>query len=138
MRSARSGARDVLEQSVNVQYEDNPPVDIQLAFDGGQIAGTVTNAAGQALDGATITLVPDPLRRHRADQYRVATADKDGRFSISGIPPGDYKVFAWDSIETNAWMNADFMRPYEDVGAPATIGANAKIPTQIRAIPATR
>jgi len=138
VRSARSGARDVLEQSVNVQYEDNPPVDIQLAFDGGQIAGTVTNAAGQALDGATITLVPDPLRRHRADQYRVATADKDGRFSISGIPPGDYKVFAWDSIETNAWMNADFMRPYEDVGAPATIGANAKIPTQIRAIPATR
>jgi len=137
--AARSATRDVLEQSLNVQYENTPPpLDIQLAFDGGQITGTVTNATGQALDGATIALVPDPMRRHRPDQYRVATAGEDGRFSIKGIPPGEYKVFAWESIETNAWMNVEFMKPYEEFGAPATVGANANIPAQLRAIPPTR
>jgi hypothetical protein len=78
------------------------------------------------------------MRRHRPDQYRVVTADEDGRFAVGGIPPGEYKVFAWESIETNAWMNADFMKSYEDFGAPATIGANAKIPAQLRAIPPER
>src|SRR4030095_12587731 len=105
---------------------------------GGKITGTVTSAAGQALDGATITLVPDPARRHRPDQYRAATAGDGGRFAIGGIPPGEYKVFAWESIETNAWMNADFIKPYEELGAAATIGANSRIPAQLRAIPPTR
>jgi len=138
VRTARSAERDVLEQFVNVQYESSPPLDIQLAFDGSQITGTVTNATGQALDGATITLVPDPGRRHRPDQYRVATAGEGGRFAIGGIPPGEYKVFAWDSIETNAWMNADFLKLYEDLGSSATIGTNAKISAQLRSIPSTR
>jgi hypothetical protein len=139
VRTARSAARDVLEQFLNVQYENSvPPLDIQLAFDGGQITGTVTNATGQALDGATITLVPDTARRHRPDQYRVATAGENGRFAIGGIPPGEYKVFAWESIEPNAWINADFMQPYEDVGASATIGANVRISAQLRAIPPVR
>jgi len=138
VKAARSAARDVLEQFVNVQYESSAPLDIQLAFDGGQIAGTVTNTAGQALDAATIVLVPDPARRHRPDQYRVATAGADGRFSIGGIPPGEYKAFAWETIEPNAWMNADFISPYEDLGASATVGANTKISAQIRAIPPAR
>jgi hypothetical protein len=138
VRTARSGARDVLDQFLNVQYEASPPLDIQLAFDGGQITGTVTNATGQALEGATITLVPDPTRRHRPDQYRDATAGKDGRFAIEGIPPGEYKIFAWESIEKNAWINADFMRSYEELGAAVTIGANAKVPAQLRAIASER
>src|SRR4030095_14703465 len=101
VRGARSGTRDVLEQFVNVQYDSSAPLDIQLAFDGGQITGTVTNSAGQALEGATVTLVPDLTRRHRPDQYRAATSGADGSFSMGGIPPGEYKVFAWESIEAN-------------------------------------
>jgi hypothetical protein len=134
VKAARSAARDALERFVNVQYEENTPLDIQLAFDGGQVTGTVTNATGQPLDGATITLVPDALRRQRPDQYRVASAGEEGRFSIGGIPPGEYKIFAWESIEANAWMSADFMRPYEDLGASAIVGANARIPAQLSAI----
>jgi Carboxypeptidase regulatory-like domain len=138
VRGARSGTRDVLEQFVSVQYDSSAPLDIQLAFDGGQITGTVTNSAGEALEGATLTLVPDVTRRHRPDQYRAAISGADGSFSMGGIPPGEYKVFAWESIETNAWLNADFMRPYEELGTPAAIGANAKIPAQLRAIPPAR
>ena len=92
--AARSGTRDVLEQFVNVQYDSSAPLDIQLAFDGGQITGTVTNSAATALEGATLTLVPDVTRRHRPDQYRVAISGADGRFSMGGIPPGEYKAFA--------------------------------------------
>jgi len=78
------------------------------------------------------------LRARRFQHPSKPGGDEGGRFAVGGIPPGEYKVFAWESIETNAWMNADFMKSYEDFGAPATIGANAKIPAQLRAIPPER
>jgi hypothetical protein len=138
VKAARSGPRDVLEQFVSMQYDISPTLDIQLAFDGGQITGTAMTAAGQAFDAATIVLAPDPTRRHRPDQYRIVTSARDGRFSIEGIPPGDYKLFAWDSVEPNAWANSDFMRDFEEFGVPISVGPNAKMPAQIRVIPQVR
>ena len=35
-------------------------------------------------------------------------------------------------------LGAAGMKPYEEFGAPATVGANANIPAQLRAIPPTR
>ena len=132
VRAARSDQRDVLERFVEVQYGMQVPLDIQLAFDGGNMTGTVADAAGQLADRATVVLIPDPARRHRPDQYRVATSANDGTFSVGGIPPGQYKVFAWDSIEANAWLNSDFMLNYEDFGAAVTVGPSEKITAQIR------
>ena len=134
VKEARSDSRDVLEDLVTLQYDSVSPLDIQLAFDGGQIAGSAMNAAGQPVDEATVVLVPDLGRRHRPDQYRVASSGTDGKFSLIGIPPGAYKLFAWDSIDPNAWMNADFMRDYEEFGAAVTVGADAKISAQVRVV----
>jgi len=135
VKAARLGSRDVLEDFVSLQYERIPPLDIQLAFDGGQIAGIAMNPAGQPATEATVVLVPDATRKHRPDQYRVASSGTGGRFSLSGIPPGAYKLYAWDDIEPNAWMNADFMRDYEEFGAAITVTSNAKVSAELRIIP---
>jgi hypothetical protein len=128
--------RDVLDRFVQVQYEtQQAPLDIQLAFDAGQLSGTVADAASKAADRATVILVPDKARRHRPDQYRVVVSTTDGKFSIGSIPPGDYKVFAWDAIEPNAWMNAEFMMTYEEVGVPVTVKPAEKLTAQLRVIP---
>jgi hypothetical protein len=127
--------RDVLERLVQVQYDVQSPLDIQLAFDAGQISGTVADNANRAADRATVILVPDKARRHRPDQYRVVVSTTDGKFSIVGIPPGDYKVFAWDAIEPNAWMNAEFMLTYEEFGLAVTVKPSEKLAAQLRVIP---
>lgn len=140
VRSARSGQRDLLEQFVQVQHESAAPLplDIQLAFDGGQITGAVSAADGRPADRATVVLIPDPARRHRPDQYRVVTSGTDGAFSISGIPPRAYKLFAWDTVEPNAWLNPDFIRGYEEFGAEVIVGASKKISAGIRVAPERR
>lgn len=33
-----------------------------------------------------------------------------------GIPPGEYKIFAFEEIEPGAYQDADFLRPYEERG----------------------
>jgi hypothetical protein len=134
-RAAQIDQRDVLEQFVQVSYDTRAPLEIQLAFDGGQIRGTVTDVAGKGADRATVVLVPDKSRRHRPDQYRIVTSTTDGQFAIGGVPPGEYKIFVWDEVEHNAWMNADFMSSYEELGVGVSVKPFDKATAQLRVIP---
>jgi hypothetical protein len=138
VKAARSAERDILERFVPVQYESRDQLDIQIAFDGGQINGTTVEAAGQAFSLGTVVLVPDKTRRHRPDQYRVVTSEVDGKFSIRGIPPGDYKIFAWESVEPNAYINPDFILNFEELGVIATVRPGEKLLAQVRVIPDQR
>jgi hypothetical protein len=56
---------------------------------------------------------------------------------MGSIPPGEYKLFAWASIEANAWVNPDVIASYEDLGVAATVGPSDKIAAQLRLIPNT-
>jgi hypothetical protein len=133
--AARMQERDALERFVDVRYETAAPLDIQLAFDGGQLAGNVTDAAGQPAAAAAVVLVPDAARRHRPDQYRMVFTEQSGEFLIRGIPPGAYKAFAWERVEPNAYLNSDFLLDYEELGAPVSVGAGAKLSVPLRSIP---
>jgi hypothetical protein len=42
--------------------------------------------------------------------FRVSSTDRAGRFQIKGLPPGDYKVFAWEGLDKDAWLDPDFVR----------------------------
>jgi hypothetical protein len=46
--------------------------------------------------------------------------DADGRFTMNGVAPGDYKVFAWESARRRL-PNADFIRKYENRGVAITV-----------------
>ena len=55
------------------------------------IEGTAVDARQQP---AAISNVLIPETRERLDLYKRATADESGRFTILGIPPGGYRLFA--------------------------------------------
>jgi len=78
--------------------------------------------------------VPGEPRRHRPDQYRSAISAEDGKFSLRGIPPGDYKLFAWQFIETNAYLNREFMRHYDVFGKVVTVVAGDNESIELRLI----
>jgi Carboxypeptidase regulatory-like domain len=133
--TAQSAGRDLPSQFIQVDYDNGATLDIQLAFDGGQITGSVEDGGGKPSDSAIIVLVPDKVRRTRPDRYRIVTSDAEGTFTIRGIPPGEYKLFAWQSIEPNAYLNEDFMLIYEDLGLPVRVASGEKKQMQVRAIP---
>jgi hypothetical protein len=95
-------------------------VDVVLANDAGTITGKVERSNGDPVQNARVTLVPATATPRR-DLYKNVTSGADGTFTLSTVPPGSYKIFAWEEVETNAWMDADFRRPFEALGANATI-----------------
>jgi hypothetical protein len=96
------------------------PVEVLLGADAGAISGRVTNARGDAAADVRVTVVP-ASGSPRRDLYKAANTAEDGSFTINGLPPGDYKVFAWETIEGNAWMDVDFRRPFESLSASAEV-----------------
>jgi hypothetical protein len=60
---------------------------------------------------------------------------EDGPVNLRGIPPGSYKLFAWEELEPNAYLNADYLHGYEDWGVPVKIASGENAPVAVRVIP---
>jgi 5-hydroxyisourate hydrolase-like protein (transthyretin family) len=60
------------------------------------VDGAVTDEQLVPARGARVVLVPD--NRNRLDLYRSAIADQNGRFVITDVVPGDYRIFAWEAL----------------------------------------
>jgi Carboxypeptidase regulatory-like domain len=129
IKSIRMGSQDVLNNGLQFNDEPDPlgvKIEIVIGTRTGSLNGTVLNDRKQSAINTTVVLVPDGIRRVRSEAYRTAITDAAGRFQIPVIPPGDYKVFAWDDVEPGAWQDAEFLRTYEERGTPIRIGESTK------------
>lgn len=61
--------------------------------------------------------------------------DQYGRFALQSIPPGDYRLFAWEDLEPYAYYDADFVRPYMTAGTLIRVSENSRQSVQIVSIP---
>jgi len=95
-------------------------VQIALASDPGSISGTVNQPSGKTGTDTTVVLVPEDARSNFV-LYHSDQVDESGQFALNNIAPGRYKLFAWEGVFANAWLNPSFLSRYEDQGVPITI-----------------
>jgi carboxypeptidase family protein len=119
-----------------VEYAAPDPLRIVLGADGGRLDGVVVDDANRVFANAQVVLVPDANRRISPAMFRAAMSGDDGRFTLRGIPPGDYKLFAWQRIEPNAYMNPNYLAGFEILGVPLKIQPNSAGSVSVRLIPA--
>ena len=137
LKAAAQAGADVLEKLIPVGWGPQNvggPLDIQIGTDGGRITGAVFDRANTPSAGALITLVPEGDARLRPDRYRTALSGPDGSFTLRGIVPGDYRLFGWDDLEPNAYLNVDFMRAYLELGTPVRIQPSQSASVSLRVI----
>ncbi len=136
LKAARLGNDNVLEAGLSLARGRQPgPLELVLSSAGGQIDGIV-GSKEQGFDGAIVVLVPEPRHRGQARLYKTTTTDQYGHFTLRGIVPGEYKLFAWEDIEAGAYQDADFLRPYEERGEPFRVVEAGHHSIQLKLIPA--
>jgi hypothetical protein len=136
IKIARFGAADALQDGVIVDGSTSGALDILVSGNTGTVEGAVRDERQNPAPNVQVVLVPDPARRHRADLYRTANTDATGRFRLDGIPPGDYKAFAWEDVETGAWQDPDFLNRYEEIGRVLRLPEKGQATAEIVVMPA--
>ena len=136
VKEARLDQLDALQQPLVISGPVSGTLDVVLSRAAGRIDGTVTDSRGQGVPGVQAVLVPTPRLRWRFDLFRTATTDGTGRFSLSGIPPGDYSLFAWEALQSFAYFDDDVLRQSETAATSVRIVESSTATVQVTLIPA--
>src|SRR6185369_13958808 len=136
IKDARLDSTDILNQPWVVSGPVSGTLSIVLAKGAGQLEGNVVNDKSEPVRGIQAVLIPD-RSRDRTELYRTATTDQNGHFAMRGIQPGDYKIFAWESIEQYSYYDPEVLVTFEQKGKTVTIGESAKPTVEVKLIPAT-
>jgi hypothetical protein len=133
LTTARS--QDVLETGLTV-IRGQPMHALELALSSGvaRIEGTVMKDQRPS-PGTAEVLVPNSERRSQPRYYRQTFSDRQGRFALQDIVPGDYEIFAWQEIERGSYMDPNFLQQFEDRGSAVTLKDGASLHLQLDAIP---
>jgi hypothetical protein len=90
----RLGSQSILADGSFVASPTQDAFEIQIATPGGIVRGTVRDASGKPTEAA-VAAVPDFARRRNSAFYKRTTTDPKGQFTIEGLAPGEYQLFAW-------------------------------------------
>jgi Carboxypeptidase regulatory-like domain len=134
VKTARYGATDVMMDGLRLDRQPTGPLEIIVSTNTGTADGVVQNEKQEPSANVTVVLVPEATRRTRMDLYRTTSTDAMGHFHVEGVPPGDYRVFAWEDVETGAWLDPDFIRQFEDRGRPIRINESGTSKIELRVI----
>jgi hypothetical protein len=118
-----------------LRHSPRGPVIVQVNANGATIDGNVQTADQKPFSNATVVLVPPATHRQNAMMYKSAQSDEKGSFSMKGVPPGEYMIFAWESVPPTAWMNSEFLAKYEGRGRPIVATPGTRLDTQPELIP---
>jgi hypothetical protein len=127
VKQIRMGTENLLENGFHVAGPVGNPIEIVIGSDGGLVGGSVRDDKSAPFANATVALIPEtPNLRRRLDLYRSVTTDSEGDFQLMAIPPGNYKLFAWDFAPTDSWQHSEFIRSYENAGQSIRVSPGAK------------
>ena len=96
MKSVTLGGRDI-SNSDFIVAPGAGNIEVVLADDGGTLEGDVSEPAWVLVQKDGVS-------------SRNARTDSNGHFKIENLPPGDYKVYAWDDNTNVEYGNPEWMR----------------------------
>jgi hypothetical protein len=132
----RQSAQSVFDSGFDVNAKNTSPLEIVLRSGAGTVNGAVLDGPTKVVPGATVVLIPEVRRRSNHALYFIAVSDASGRFTLRGVTPGDYKIFAWESIPAFAHVNAAYIAKHEGRGKPVHVGQSGTVTAEVTLIPA--
>lgn len=137
LKSIRAGNADVLANGLDLTGGGGASLDVVIGVNAPQITGTVQNPTTQqpALSGTVVLIPQEKERREVSLYYRTVSTDQNGSFTMGRVNPGEYKVYAWDEVESGAWFDPDFLKPIESKGAAVSVREGTPATVQVTMIP---
>jgi protocatechuate 3,4-dioxygenase beta subunit len=141
LKSVKLGGRDI---ATGFTASGPAAIDVVVSSKGGMVEGAVVDAAVEKpveKDGdevhpvanATVVAVPEEKYRKLPDRFGIGSTDQRGRFTLRGIAPGSYTVYAWQDLEDGVYRDPDFLKSQEANGMAVKVeeGSHQRIELKV-------
>jgi len=139
LKSVTVGGRDI-----TTGFTANGPttLDVVISAKGGSVEGTVVEKnsnedADHPVANATVVGVPEEKYRALADRFVTGSTDQYGQFTIRGLAPGNYTLYAWRDLEDDVWRDASFLKSQEAHGKAVKVEEESSQSVTLKLSPAT-
>jgi hypothetical protein len=113
VKSVKLANQEVIDKGIDLSnFRTTAALDVVLSLNGATLEGTVT-ADDKPATGSYVAVLADPLRAGQPYLNKFATADQDGKFTIQGLAPGGYKVYAWEEPQSELSRDPGLATPFE-------------------------
>lgn len=138
LKSVTLGGRDV---SSGFTASGPATLELVVSTKGGAIEGSVVEKEKDVDDvhpvaNATVVAVPEEKYRRLADHFATGATDQRGVFTIRGLHPGSYTLYAWQDLEDGIWRDPAFLKSQEANGTAVQVeeGSDQKIEMKVSAV----
>ena len=114
-------------------------LDLVVSSKGGMVEGVVVEKNvdnDQPVANATVVAVPEEKYRKLPDRFGIGSTDQHGRFTIRGLAPGSYTLYAWQDLEEGVWRDADFLKSQEANGKTVKVEEGSHQQVELKLSPA--
>ena len=99
------------------------------------VEGAVVNEKKEPAVNAVVVAVPEAKYRKRTSHYFHGSTDQNGRFTIRGIRPGNYTLYAWESLEGDDYLDPEFLKRCEGQGTPIKVEKASRQSAALKVVP---
>ena len=85
--------------------------------------------------GAQVLLAPDEQHWNHDRLFKSATTDQNGQCVMKGVAPGDYKLFAWEGVDTESVRDPAMLRKLDILGEPVSVHEKERSSKQLKLTP---
>ncbi len=130
-------------QDITTGFSASGPATLELVLSakGGTIEGAVVEKEKNVDDAhpvanATVVAVPEEKYRKLPDRFGTGSTDQHGYFTIRGLAPGSYTLFAWQDLDEPVWVDPDFLKSQEANGTALKVEEGSDQKVELKLSPA--
>jgi hypothetical protein len=138
VKSATLGGRDI---ETGFTASGPAALDLVVSSKGGTIEGAVAEKEkdvdnGHPVANATVVAVPEEKYRKLPDRFGSGATDQHGHFTIRGLAPGSYTVYAWQDLDEGVYHDDDFLKSQEANGKAVKVEEGSHQAVELKLSPA--
>jgi protocatechuate 3,4-dioxygenase beta subunit len=142
LKSVARGGRDI---ATGFTASGPATLDLLVSYKGGTVEGTVVEKEKDVdtdplnndhpVASATVVAVPEEKYRKLPDRFVTGATDQHGRFTIRGLAPGSYRLYAWQDVEEDIWRDPDFLKSQEANGTALKVEEGSRQQVELKLSP---